>query len=115
VREGLRAVLCAVRDFRILGEIADGAKVLNVLANKNADVLILDLSLPGADGIEILRSLRAKGGSPSILVYTMYPEEELGVRTIQCGASGYLTKNRPADELINAVRTVASGKKYISE
>ena len=84
------------------------------IRNDKWDIIILDISLPGKDGLEILRSIRAIESKVPVLVLSMVPVSQYARRILQAGASGYLTKSEPAEELIKAVRTVARGMKYFS-
>jgi DNA-binding NarL/FixJ family response regulator len=94
---------------------ADSAQSsLDLLAAGNWDLVILDLSLPGRGGLEIIKQMKDTSPSSAILVYTMYPEEQFGVRALRAGADGYLTKDRPQEDLIEAARRIAAGKRYIT-
>ncbi len=77
--------------------------------------MLLDLSMPGRGGLECVNEIKSLCPSASVLIYTVHPEDELGVRALRAGADGYLTKDRPPDEVVNAVRRVLDGKRYISE
>jgi len=78
------------------------------------DLVILDLSLPGRGGLEVIKQMKDASPGSAILVYTMFPEEQFGVRALRAGADGYLTKDRPQDELVDAARRVSGGKRYIT-
>jgi two-component system, NarL family, invasion response regulator UvrY len=79
------------------------------------DVVLLDLSMPGRGGLESVRELKDLSPSTSILIYTAHPEDQLGVRALRAGADGFITKDRPPEELVKAVRRVLEGKRYISD
>jgi DNA-binding NarL/FixJ family response regulator len=87
---------------------------LDLIASESWDLVILDLSLPGRGGLEVLRQMKDASPSSGVLVYTMYPEEQFGVRCLRAGADGYITKDRPEEELVDAARRIASGRRYIS-
>ena len=89
-------------------------QAMEQIRNDKWDIIILDISLPGKDGLEILRSIRAIESKVPVLVLSMVPVSQYARRILQAGASGYLTKSEPAEELIKAVRTVARGMKYFS-
>jgi DNA-binding NarL/FixJ family response regulator len=94
---------------------ADSAqRSLDLLNSESWDLVILDLSLPGRGGLEVIRQMKDNSPSTGILVYTMYPEDQFGVRSLRAGADGYITKDRPEEELLEAARRIASGKRYIS-
>ena len=111
VREGLRRVLDAARDIRVVGEVGDGRAALNALASLgDVDVLVLDLSLPRVSGIEVLRRTREISPTTRVLIVSMYPEEQYGRRLAQLGAAGYVPKNRPVPEMLQAIYKVARGE-----
>lgn len=110
VREGLERVLSATSDMTVAGMAADGRQVL-LAAEQGAewDVVVLDLSLPRLSGTEVLRRLRALRPSLPILILSMYPEDQYAVRLMREGASAYLSKERPLEELLAAIRLLAAG------
>ncbi len=114
VREGLRQILSDTDDILVVDEADSGQAVLNFTSRKNYDVILLDISMPGRDGLEVLRELKQQKPKLPILILSMYPEEHYAVRVLRGGASGYLTKSSAPDELITAIRKVAAGRKYIS-
>lgn len=114
VREGLKQILSDTDDILVIGEADSGQAVLNYTAKTNYDVILLDISMPGRDGLEVLKELKQLKPKLPVLVLSMYPEEHYAVRVLRSGASGYLTKSSAPDELISAIRKVASGRKYIS-
>jgi two-component system, NarL family, invasion response regulator UvrY len=114
VREGLKQILSDTDDIIIVGEADSGQAVLNFTARHHYDVVLLDISMPGRDGLEVLRELKQQKPKLPVLILSMYPEEHYAVRVLRGGASGYLTKSSAPDELISAIRKVASGRKYIS-
>jgi two-component system, NarL family, invasion response regulator UvrY len=115
VREGVRRIISATDDIEVVGEAANGEDAVRELKTIECDVVLLDLSLPGMDGLEVLRHLQA--GSPSIptLILSIYPEEDYALKAYKEGALGYITKESLPSELIDAIRRVAKGKKFISD
>lgn len=114
VREGLKQILSDTEDILVVDEADSGQAVLDCTAKTNFDVVLLDISMPGRDGLEVLRELKQHKPKLPVLILSMYPEEHYAVRVLRGGASGYLTKSSAPDELISAIRKVASGRKYIS-
>jgi two-component system invasion response regulator UvrY len=114
VRRGLRQILSETSDILVGGEASTVPEVRQKLLDERWDVVVLDVNMPGGNGIELLGELRKLGPSPRALVLTVYPEEQYAVRAIRAGASGFLTKESAPEKLIEAVRKVASGGKYVS-
>lgn len=115
VRQGLRQTLSEASDMTVAGEAGDEAEIMNQLSKKRYDVILLDISMPGRGGIDVLSQLRSSGINTPVLILSAHPEEQYAVRSIRAGAAGYLTKTCGTEELISAIRRVASGRKYISE
>ncbi|MBW1768139.1 MAG: response regulator transcription factor, partial [Deltaproteobacteria bacterium] len=114
VRKGMKEIVSETEDIVITGEASDGHQALSKILNENYDVVILDISMPGRSGIDVLDQIKkGKPGLP-VLMLSMYPEEQYAVRALKLGAAGYLTKKSVPDELIDAVRKVYHGGKYIS-
>jgi len=114
VRAGIRQILSNAADIEIVAEAETGQSAIDMIEQINVDVVLLDLSLPGKDGFDVLREIKNHKHTARVLVLTIYPEQQYAVRAIKAGASGYLTKDSLPEELINALRIVASGQKYIS-
>lgn len=114
LREGLKRLLQQTHDIVVKGEAASALQVLDLLGKCAFDLLVLDMSMPGRDGIDLIRQIRAEHPRIPILVLTMHAEQQYAARAIKAGAAGYLTKDIAADELVQAVRRVASGGNYIS-
>lgn len=114
VREGLKQILSETDDILVVDEAANGQEVLSLAWNNNYDVVLLDISMPGRDGLEVLRELKHQKPKLPVLILSMYPEEHYAIRVLRGGAAGYLTKSSAPDELISAIRKVAAGRKYIS-
>jgi DNA-binding NarL/FixJ family response regulator len=115
VRHGLKELLTATSDMRVVGEATDGRQLLNMVEKLECDVLVLDLSLPRVSGPEVLRRLRQLRPTLPVLVLTMYPEDQYAVALLRNGASAYLCKDRPSTELLEAIRRVAAGRTYFTE
>lgn len=114
VRQGLKGILSSERDMAVLGEAQDGREVLRLLGKEEWDVLILDISMPGKDGLELLQDLKRLRPKLPVLILSGHPEEQYAMRVLKAGASGYLTKESALEELVTAIRKVLSGRKYIS-
>ncbi|MFM9971307.1 MAG: response regulator [Burkholderiales bacterium] len=114
VRQGLRQLLAASSDFQVLGEATNGHEVLARLRELPCDVVVLDLSMPGRSGIDLIKQIKLEHPKLRILVFTMHEEQQYAVRTIKAGASGYLTKESASDLLPAAIRKIASGGAYIT-
>ena len=113
-RLGLRALLAAAPGIEVVGEASDGEEALRVCARERPDLVIMDLSMAGMDGVAATRRLAEQGpGSPRVLVLTMHDETEYLIPLLDAGASGYIVKNAAARELLDAVRAVASGNVYV--
>lgn len=114
VREGLKRIVGETRDFTVAGEAADGSEVMRVVRELDFDVLVLDLSMPGRSGMELIRLVKAEKPKLRILVLSMHQEMQYAVRAIKSGASGYLTKESAPAQLEQAIRKIAAGGAYIS-
>lgn len=114
VRRGLRQILSETRDILVSGEAGTVPEVRQKLLDERWDVVVLDVNMPGGNGIELLGELRRMSPAPRALVLTVYSEDQYAVRAIRAGASGFLTKESAPDKLIEAVRKVAGGGKYVS-
>ena len=115
VREGLKQILSETSDMVASDEACNGHEALEKIRKKNYDVVILDLSLPDISGLEILKEIKSIKPKTLVLILTIHPEEQYAIRTLKAGASGYLTKESAHDELINAIRKISSGGKYVTE
>ncbi|MEY4711568.1 MAG: hypothetical protein RIS88_1018 [Pseudomonadota bacterium] len=114
VREGLKQILAAVPDFQVVGEAADGSQVMQRVRETDFDLLLLDLSMPGRSGMELIRLVKAEKPKVRILVLSMHQEAQYAVRAIKSGASGYLTKESASAELEQALRKIAGGGAYVT-
>lgn len=114
VREGLKRLVGDVADFEVAGEAADGTEVMRIVRATDFDVLVLDLSMPGRSGMELIKLVKAEKPRLRILVLSMHQEMQYAVRAIKSGASGYLTKESAPAQLEQAIRKIAAGGAYIS-
>ncbi|MBC5783141.1 response regulator transcription factor [Ramlibacter sp. USB13] len=114
VREGLKRIVSDVEDFTVAGEAADGTDVMRIVRSLEFDVLVLDLSMPGRSGMELIKLVKAEKPRLRILVLSMHQETQYAVRAIKSGASGYLTKESAPAQLEQAIRKIAGGGAYIS-
>lgn len=114
VREGLKRIVGDVAEFQVAGEAADGTEVMKAVRELDFDVLVLDLSMPGRSGMELIKLVKAEKPRLRILVLSMHQETQYAVRAIKSGASGYLTKESAPAQLEAAIRKIAAGGAYIS-
>ena len=115
VREGLKGLLHQTGDIVVEGEAGNGQEALALLAQRHWDALVLDMSMPGRDGIDLIRQIKTEYPKVPILILTMHGEQQYVARAIKAGASGYLTKDSAAEELVQAVRKVAMGGRFLSQ
>jgi len=115
VREGAKRIIADQGDMKVTGECSDGREALCHVLENEYDVILLDIALPGMDGLDVLRAVKAQKPSLPVLILSMYPEKQYASRVLKEGAAGYLPKESLPSELVNAIRKVARGKKYISE
>ncbi len=114
VRAGLREILAGLEDIEVAGEAASGHEVVASIRSGNYDVAVLDMTMPGRSGIELIKLVKAEKPKLRILVLSMHSEEQYAVRALKAGASGYLTKESAADQLVAAIRRIAGGGAYVS-
>ena len=114
VRDGLKQLLGGERDFEVVGEAPDGHEVMEQVRNTDFDVLLLDVSMPGKSGMELIKQVKAERPKLRVLVLSMHQEHQYAVRAIKSGASGYLTKDSAPTQIVAAVRKVAGGGAFIS-
>jgi DNA-binding NarL/FixJ family response regulator len=115
VRDGLKQILQQMSDVTLIGEAKDGNEAFALLKEELYEVVLLDISLPDHNGLEVLQSVKAKWPSTNVLMLSMHPQEQYAIRALKLGASGYLTKDTASEELILAIKKVSSGGKYISQ
>ncbi|MGD2245735.1 MAG: response regulator transcription factor [Candidatus Aminicenantes bacterium] len=114
VRKGLREIIEETPGMKVVDEASNGQEVLEKVFQKYINVVLLDISMPGRSGLDILRDIKRLKPKIVVLVLSMHPEEQYAVQALKEGASGYLTKKSAADELLTALRKVSSGGKYVS-
>lgn len=114
VRRGLRQILSETSDILVAGEASAVQEVRELVREQRWDVVVLDITMPGGSGLDLLTELRRLSPSPRVLVLTVYPEAQYAVRAIRAGAAGFLTKESAPEQLIAAVRKVAVGGRYVS-
>jgi DNA-binding NarL/FixJ family response regulator len=114
VRQGLRQILLETSDMVVTGEAANGPEALERARGGGYDVIVLDITMPGRSGFEVLKELRLEDPALPVLVLSMHSEEQFAVRLLKAGASGYLNKESAPEELVKAIRKVVSGGRYVS-
>lgn len=114
VREGIKRMIDNVDDMVVVAEASDGPALLAHLSTQPGDAIVMDLSMPGMSGLDLLQELRRHKPSPPVVVLSMYPADQYAVRTLAAGASSFLHKGGPPDELIRALRTVVTGRRYVT-
>lgn len=114
VRAGLRQILAESGEIRQIAEASDGQDLLEKLKKTRYDIILLDITMPGRNGLEILKELRILYPSTPVLVLSVHPEEQYALRVIRSGAAGYLTKETAPENLLEAIRRILGGKKYIT-
>ena len=113
-RDGLKRIFSEIEDIDVVAEAVDGKDILKKVRECDWDIALLDINLPDINGLDILKRILSVNSASRILVLSMYPEEEYAIRAIRSGASGYLTKDSPTDQLINVIRRLAKGGKYVN-
>jgi DNA-binding NarL/FixJ family response regulator len=114
VRKGLRQILAVHPDFAVVGEAENGGEVMQIVRREPCDVLVLDIAMPGKNGIETLKQVKRELPKIAVLIFSMYPEDQYAVRALKAGAAGYLTKMSAGEQLVAALRQVARGRRYIT-
>ena len=114
VRTGIRSLLEAAGDLEVVGEAGDGEQGLKEALRTRPDVITLDVSMPGMSGMEVLKKLKQQKHRAAVLVLSLHPEDRYAIRLLRAGASGYMTKEAPLPTLIQAIRKIGGGGKYIS-
>jgi len=115
VRAGLRSLIEETGDMEVTAEAADGRQAINLALKHPVDVAVIDISMPGTDGLEVINQLQAQKPELPILVLTMHEEEQYVVRSISSGAKGYITKRSAPEQLVSAIRQVHQGGMYLSQ
>ncbi|RJF98607.1 response regulator transcription factor [Noviherbaspirillum saxi] len=114
VREGLKQILADSDDMIVSGDAESGTDAIKLARRGDADVLLLDISMPDRSGIEVLKQIKKEAPKLAVLMLSMHREDQYAIRSLKAGASGYLNKQSAPAELVDAIRLVASGRKYIS-
>jgi len=114
VREGLRRILGDVNDIVVAGDASNSVEAFRLARDARFDVLVLDISMPDRNGVEVLKQFRQEFPKLPVLMLSMHREDQYAIRSLKAGASGYLNKQSAPAELVNAIRQVAQGRKYIS-
>jgi two-component system, NarL family, invasion response regulator UvrY len=115
VRQGIKQILETCKEIDFIDEASDGGECLNKILNRDFTVALLDISMPGRSGLELLKDIRRMKPGTAVLMLSIYPEEQYAVRALKTGASGYLTKASAPEELITAILKAARGGKYITQ
>lgn len=115
VRRGVRQILREEFDSVEVGEAGDSRQLETLLRQAHWDLLILDITLPGKSGLEVLQEVKRSYPGLKVLILSMHPEDQFAIRMLKAGAAGYLTKERAPEELVLAVKRVLSGRRYLTE
>ena len=114
LRNGLKRLFSETADIVVVAEAVDGPDALEKMRHGGWDVALLDVNMPGMNGLEVLRRIMVNNASHRVLMLSMYPEDEYAIRAMRAGASAYLTKDSPTDLLMTVIRRLANGGKYVS-
>jgi DNA-binding NarL/FixJ family response regulator len=114
VREGLKQILAEQRDIIVAGEAENGNDAVRLFRKSRCQVMLLDISMPDRNGIEVLRLVKKEKPELAVLMLSMHREDQYAIRSLKAGAAGYLTKQSAPRELVTAIRQVAAGQKYVS-
>ena len=114
VRAGLKQILSEAQDIKVTAEAEDGHEILDKVRNQEFDVIVLDITMPGLMGLDVLKQLKSEKPELPVLILSMHPEEQYAIRVLRAGASGYLTKASAPDKLTGAIRKLYRGGKYVS-
>jgi len=115
VREGLAALVSSNPRFKVVGQCGDGLEVLDKVLQTKPDVVVLDITMPGLNGLDLCREINRKAKGPAILILTIHDDEEFVARALEEGASGYLLKEAAAEQLLEALSVVARGEVYLGQ
>ena len=111
-RSGMKEILASEKDVELIGEADNGRKVLELARKQRWDVIVLDITMPGKGGLEVLEELRREQPKLPVLILSAHPEDQLALRLLKAGAAGYLTKDKAPEVLLAAIRKVLAGDKY---
>jgi DNA-binding NarL/FixJ family response regulator len=115
VRRGLIQILKSMQEINSVSEASSGNELIELLKEDEYDVVVLDISMPGKSGLDVLKEIKAIKQNISVLILSIHPEEQYAVRALKAGASGYITKDSAPEELVTAVKRIMEGRKYISQ
>jgi two-component system, NarL family, invasion response regulator UvrY len=114
IREGLKKVTAKEPDIEVMGEASNSDELFELLDKHEIDIVILDISLPGRSGLDLIVDIRIHAPDTKILILTIHPEDRFAIKALRAGASGYITKSNASRSLISALRKISDGRKYIS-
>lgn len=114
VREGVKQIVRTLPEVSLIEEVSDGVQAFTKICNMEYDLVILDISMPGMSGLDVLQRMKDRNISTRVLMFSLYPQEQYAIRAFKLGASGYLSKDSAFEELALAIRKIASGGKYVS-
>ena len=114
VRKGLRQLLEETGYISVVAEASDYPEIMKVVRNTELDVIVMDITMPGKNGVDVLKVVKEEKPKLAVLMLSMHPEDQYAVRALKAGASGYLTKNSAPDKLVDAIQMIASGRRYIT-
>lgn len=114
IRRGIRDTLSDAPDIQVVGEAGDYPELRALLRTTACDVLVLDINMPGRSGLDVLAVLKDEGATMKVLIVSMYPEDQYAIRALRAGAFGYVNKGGDPQQLVQAVRTVSQGRKFVT-
>jgi len=114
IRRGIRDTLSDAADLEVVGEAGDYPELRTLMRAQPCDVLVLDINMPGRNGLDVLHVLKDEGSTVKVLIVSMYPEDQYAIRALRAGAYGYVNKGGDPQVIVQAVRTVAQGRKYVT-
>ncbi len=114
IREGFKKLINREVDMEVTAEARNASEVIEKIRNQHFDVIVLDIHMPGKSGLELLKDLRERDPDTKVLILSMHPEDRFAVRSLKAGAYGYITKESAPDELVEAVRKIYAGNRYVS-
>ena len=115
VREGIKRIINETMDMKIVEEAATGLEAMDLILNNTYDLVLLDISMPGQNGLQTLKQIKKHDKNIHVLMLSMHSEEQYALRTIKAGASGYITKETAPSQLVTAIRKINTGRKFISK
>jgi two-component system, NarL family, invasion response regulator UvrY len=114
VREGVKQIVKGLPEVEVIEEVSNGEEAFSCICKNDYDIVILDISMPGMTGLEVLQRMRDRGIHTRALIFSFYPQEQYAIRAFKLGASGYLSKDSAFEELATAIRKIVAGGKYVS-